>query len=72
MRSIVEFYYYVKLLKKVPLGIAINDEFVDSVVESITKVARKDGDKGRVKIFIIPIEECIRIRTSETGTNVIG
>jgi nitrogen regulatory protein PII len=52
--------------------IAVNDEFVDSVVEAITKVARKDGDKGRGKIFILPIEECIRIRTGETGEVAIG
>jgi nitrogen regulatory protein P-II 1 len=62
----------VKLLKKVRLEIAVNDEFVDSVVEAITQVARKDGDKGRGKIFIIPIEECIRIRTGETGATAIG
>ncbi|SVC37898.1 uncharacterized protein METZ01_LOCUS290752, partial [marine metagenome] len=32
-------------------------------------VAKKDGDKGRGKIFILPIEECIRIRT---GKDTIG
>jgi len=47
-------------------------EFVESTVEAITKVAKKDGDKGRGKIFILPIEECIRIRTGETGKEAIG
>ena len=54
------------------LEIAVNDEFVDAVIESITTVAKKDGDKGRGKIFILPIDECIRIRTGETGTEAIG
>tara|TARA_B100001245_G_C22691891_1_gene337609 strand:+ start:136 stop:480 length:345 start_codon:yes stop_codon:yes gene_type:complete len=62
----------ITLLKKVRLEIAVNDEFVDAVIKSITSVARKDGDKGRGKIFIMPIEECIRIRTGETGTAAIG
>jgi nitrogen regulatory protein P-II 1 len=35
-------------------------------------VAKQDGDKGRGKIFIMPIEECIRIRTGEKGTTAIG
>ncbi len=62
----------IKLLKKVRLEIAVNNEFVENVVEAISLVARKDKDKGRGKIFILPIEECIRIRTGETGTEAIG
>ena len=62
----------ITLLKKVRLEIAVNDEYVDAVIEAITIVAKKDGDKGRGKIFILPIEECIRIRTGETGSNAIG
>ena len=62
----------ITLLKKIRLEIAVNDEFVDAVVKSITSVARKDGDKGRGKIFILPIEKCIRIRTGETGQVAIG
>ena len=62
----------IKLLNKVRLEIAVNDEFVEPTVEAITKVAKKDGDKGRGKIFILPIEECIRIRTGETGKEAIG
>ena len=62
----------IKLLNKVRLEIAVNDEFVDAVIESITTVAKKDGDKGRGKIFVLPIDECIRIRTGETGTEAIG
>ena len=62
----------IKLLNKVRLEIAVNDEFVNAVIEAITIVAQKDGDKGRGKIFILPIEECIRIRTGEKGSVAIG
>ncbi|MBO6490592.1 MAG: P-II family nitrogen regulator, partial [Pelagibacteraceae bacterium] len=58
----------ISLLKKVRLEIAVNNDFVEPAVEAITTVARKEGDKGRGKIFILPIEECIRIRTNEKGS----
>tara|TARA_B100001750_G_scaffold245355_1_gene264795 strand:- start:656 stop:1000 length:345 start_codon:yes stop_codon:yes gene_type:complete len=62
----------ITLLKKIRLEVAVNDEYVNAVVEAITTVAKKDGDKGRGKIFILPIEECIRIRTGEKGSDAIG
>ena len=62
----------ITLLKKVRLEIAVNDEFVEPTVDAITTVAKKDRDKGRGKIFVVPIEECIRIRTGETGKEAIG
>ena len=62
----------VTLLNKIRLEIALNDEFVNDAVNAITSVAKKDGDKGRGKIFILPIEECIRIRSGETGSEAIG
>ena len=62
----------ITLLKNVRLEIAVNDEFVEPTVDAITTVAKKDGDKGRGKIFVVPIEECIRIRTGETGKEAIG
>jgi nitrogen regulatory protein P-II 1 len=62
----------ITLLKKIRLEVAVNDEYVNAVVEAITTVAKKDGDKGRGKIFILPIEECIRIRTGEKGSEAIG
>jgi len=61
----------VNLLKKVRIEIAVNDNFVKPTVEAIIKGARS-GDIGDGKIFIIPMEECIRIRTGETGTVAIG
>ena len=62
----------VTLLNKVRLEIALNDEFVNNAIDAITTVAKKDGDKGRGKVFILPIEECIRIRTGEKGSEAIG
>ena len=62
----------VTLLNKVRLEIALNDEFVNDAIDAITTVAKKDVDKGRGKIFILPIEECIRIRTGEKGFEAIG
>ena len=62
----------ITLLKKVRLEIAVNDEFVDAVVEAVTVVAKKDRDKGRGKIFILPIDDCIRLRTGEKGSEAIG
>ena len=62
----------ITLLKKVRLEIAVNNDYVDPAVEAICKVANKYQDKGRGKIFILPIEECIRIRTNEKCKKAIG
>jgi len=61
----------VNLLKKVRLEIAVSDEFVDSTVEGIIEGART-GHIGDGKIFILEMQECIRIRTGETGREAIG
>ena len=61
----------VTLLKKVRIEIAVNDSFVKPTVEAIIKGART-GEIGDGKIFIMPLEECIRIRTRETGNEAIG
>lgn len=61
------------LIPKVRLDIAVNDEFVDITVDTIIKTAKTDGG-GKVgdgKIFITPLEECIRIRTNERGGKAI-
>ncbi len=61
----------VNLLKKVRIEIAVNDNFVEPTVNAIIKGARtnKIGDG---KIFILPLGECIRIRSGETGSVAIG
>lgn len=59
------------LLKKVKIEIAVNEEFVKSAVEAITKGART-GNIGDGKIFILDLKECIRIRTGESDGVAIG
>ncbi|MDD5217663.1 MAG: P-II family nitrogen regulator [Candidatus Omnitrophica bacterium] len=59
------------LLKKAKLEIAVNDEFVKQTVEAIKSTART-GHIGDGKIFILDMEQCVRIRTGETGGIAIG
>ncbi len=61
------------LIPKVELKIAVNDEFVDVTVDAILKSARHgaDGAVGDGKIFISPLEECIRISTGQRGGEAI-
>lgn len=59
------------LLKKVKLEIAVNDEFVKPTVDAIVEGART-GQTGDGKIFVLDMQECIRIRTGETGSVAIG
>jgi nitrogen regulatory protein P-II 1 len=61
----------VNLLKKVRLEIAVNDNFVKPTIDAIIKGARS-GEIGDGKIFVLPIEECIRIRTGDIGPDAIG
>ncbi len=59
------------LLRKVKLEIAVNDEFLKAAIEAITKGARTNNI-GDGKIFVLDLQECIRIRTGETGHVGIG
>jgi nitrogen regulatory protein P-II 1 len=61
------------LIPKVEVKVGVNEEFVDIAVEAILKAARhgEDGKVGDGKIFITPLEECIRIRTGERGGEAI-
>ena len=61
------------LIPKIRLEIAVNDEFVDVTVDTIMQSARTNdkGELGDGKIFITPLEECIRIRTGEKGKTAI-
>ncbi len=61
----------VNLLKKVRIDIAVNENFVAQTVEALIAGART-GQIGDGKIFITNLEECIRIRTGEKGTEAIG
>ncbi len=61
------------LIPKVRIEIAVNDAFVDITVDAILRSARSNGagSVGDGKIFITPLEECIRIRTGERGGTAI-
>jgi nitrogen regulatory protein P-II 1 len=61
------------LIPKIRLEIAVNDAFVNITVDTIIKSARtnSNGELGDGKIFITPLEECIRIRTGERGGTAI-
>lgn len=59
------------LLRKVKVEIAVNDPFVDAAVDAIIAGGRT-GEIGDGKIFILDIEDCIRIRTRESGNEAIG
>ena len=61
----------VNLLKKICLKIAVNDEFVKPCIDAIIKGART-GEIGDGKIFVTSLEQCVRIRTGETGPEAIG
>lgn len=61
----------VNLLEKIRIEIAVNDSFVDATVKAIIKGAQSDTI-GDGKIFVLPMDECIRIRTEETGKDAIG
>ncbi len=62
------------LIPKIRIEIAVNDSFVDTTVNTILKSAKTNGEEGTVgdgKIFIVPLEDCIRIRTGERGSAAI-
>ena len=61
----------VNLLKKVRIEIAVNNDFVKPTIDAIIKGART-GKIGDGKIFVTELNECIRIRTGETGSVAIG
>jgi nitrogen regulatory protein P-II 1 len=65
--------FTVNLVRKVQLQIAVNEDFVQPTIDAIIKGART-GEKGEIgdgKIFILPMEDCIRIRTGERGPEAI-
>jgi len=61
----------VNLLKKTRLEIAVNEPFVEPTIEAIITGART-GKIGDGKIFVIALEQCVRIRTGETDGDAIG
>ncbi|MGK2739925.1 P-II family nitrogen regulator [Tepidicaulis sp. LMO-SS28] len=62
--------YVVDFLPKVKVEVVLNDDMVDKAVEAIQQAART-GRIGDGKIFISNVEEALRIRTGETGSEAI-
>lgn len=62
--------YVVDFLPKIKLEIVINDDQVDEVIEAITNAAQT-GKIGDGKIFVLPVEQAIRIRTGEQGNDAV-
>jgi len=62
--------YVVEYLPKVKIEIIVNDEFVEKAIEAIIAGA-KTGKIGDGKIWVTPIEDVIRIRTGERGSEAV-
>ncbi|GAB6069582.1 P-II family nitrogen regulator [Thiomicrorhabdus hydrogeniphila] len=58
--------YAIEFLPKIRLEIAVSDDKLDNVIEAISTSA-KTGKIGDGKIFVMPLEQTVRIRTEETG-----
>ncbi len=65
--------FAINLRRKVQLQIAVNEEFVEPTIQAIIKGGRT-GDNGAIgdgKIFVLPMDDCVRIRTGERGPAAI-
>ena len=69
-RGHTEFYrgaeYTVSFVPKVKIELAVDDALADRVIETI-QIAGQTGQIGDGKIFVLPLEQAVRIRTGETG-----
>ena len=65
--------FSVNLVRKVQLMIAVNDNFLEPTVDALIRGGRTGptGEIGDGKIFVLPLEDCIRIRTGERGGEAI-
>ena len=65
--------FSVNLLRKVQLQIAVNEQFVQPTIDAILEGGRtgEAGEIGDGKIFVLPMDDCIRIRTGERGGEAI-
>jgi nitrogen regulatory protein P-II 1 len=62
--------YKVEFVPKVKIEVVLDDEIVDGAVDAISKSTRT-GKFGDGKIFVIPVEDAIRIRTGEHGEHAV-
>ncbi len=64
----------IRLIPKLKLEIAVNEAFVEATIEAIVHAART-GDTGNIgdgKIFVLSLDDAVRIRTGERGSEAIG
>ncbi len=62
--------YVVDFLPKVKIDVVLDDDQVDAAIEAIVNAAKTDKI-GDGKIFVSPVEQAIRIRTGETGSEAL-
>ena len=61
-----------RAVRKVKLEIAVNESFVEPTVRAIARAAKLDGGRpGDGKVLVLPLDECVRIRTGERGPEAI-
>ena len=61
-----------RLVQKTQVMIAVNDQYVEPTIQAILSAAQTDGGAiGDGKIFVVPLDECVRIRTGERGGKAI-
>ena len=63
----------IQLVRKVQLQIGVNEQFVEPTIEAIQSASRS-GEVGQIgdgKIFVLPMDDCVRIRTGERGPEAI-
>jgi len=62
--------YEVSFLPKIQISVVVSDELSDSAVDTILNAA-KTGQIGDGKIFVLPVEKAVRIRTGESGAEAL-
>ena len=62
--------YRVDFLPKLKIEIVVMDEDVSPAISAISRIART-GEMGDGKIFVIPVEDAVRIRTGDSGRNAV-
>ncbi len=62
--------YVIDLPTKVKIEMVVRDEDVEEIIETVL-VHGRTGEKGDGKIFVMPVEEAIRVRTEESGDDVL-
>ena len=63
--------YRVDLLPKIKLEIVVSADMTEKVIDAIVNAA-KTGNVGDGKIFVVPVEDAVRVRTGEKGDSVVG